>query len=432
MNTNTLSEHRCADKCTDFKATGEQCNHCLVSNSEIPNSSDFEVGDAVVYLSAKKPDTIHYIRTVSTKFEYVVLDNADVVNFDSIRHATVAEFTNNRRLPQGVTFADVDLGDDTHIENHISPLCPSDFNNNNLTIKSDTQNNLAIQNDALNCMESCYIKKKQQVELLQTEVARLNAIVERLKTEKLATQVELDAHRDDLNPSNSTPLNFEEYENRCGYHNLLSRVQGIHEALRILHNNPEDFDFYSVERKYYYHSEKTENLISLQALQNAVCHYFIDVFGGIQAIQYIVDEAPEGATHFNREYLNLNPKNKHMSVWVDGIWKPEHYGFLTFKDITTLSVNLSDLKDVLDHIKYNEVSETAYSISYSYLTKSTEEQIQFFNKQKKIAEDEEDQQEVISFDHQADGAYLLWLRLTKNCRNPSDNERFQVLVGAKA
>lgn len=225
MNSITLSEHRCANKCTDFKATREQCNHCLVScpeisdnssYSKIPNSSNFVVGDAVVYLSAKKLDTIHYIRTVSTKFEYVVLDNADVVNFDSIRHATVAEFTNNRRLPQGVTFADVDLGDDAHIENHISPLCPS------------------------------------------------------------------------------------------------------------------------------------------------------------------------------------------------------------------------DLQDVLEHIKFNAVSESAYSFSYSHITKSTEEQIKFFNEQKKIAEDEENHQEAISFDHQADGAYLLWLRLTKGCRTQSDNERFQVLVGAKA
>ena len=121
-----------------------------------------------------------------------------------------------------------------------------------------------------------------------------------------------------------------------------------------------------------------------------------------------------------------------MSVWNNGTWIPRPYSFLTYKDITTLSVNLTDLKDVLDHIKYNKVSESAYSISYSHLTKSTEEQIQFFNKQKKIAEDGGDHQEAISFDHQADGAYLLWLRLTKGCRNPSDNERFQVLVGAKA
>ena len=186
MNINTLSEHRCADKCTDFKATREQCNHCLVScpeisdnssYSKIPNSSNFVVGDAVVYLSAKKLDTIHYIRTVSTKFEYVVLDNADVVNFDSIRHATVAEFTNNRRLPQGVTFADVDLGDDAHIENHISPLCLSDSR------KNESQSPLSIKQDALSRMESCYIEQKKHVELLQTEVTRLNSTVERLKAE---------------------------------------------------------------------------------------------------------------------------------------------------------------------------------------------------------------------------------------------------------
>ena len=186
MNINTLSEHRCADKCTDFKATREQCNHCLVScpeisdnssYSKIPNSSNFVVGDAVVYLSAKKLDTIHYIRTVSTKFEYVVLDNADVVNFDSIRHATVAEFTNNRRLPQGVTFADVDLGDDAHIENHISPLCLSDSR------KNESQSPLSIKQDALSRMESCYIEQKKHVERLQTEVTRLNSTVERLKAE---------------------------------------------------------------------------------------------------------------------------------------------------------------------------------------------------------------------------------------------------------
>ena len=181
MNINTLSEHRCADKCTDFKATGEQCNYCLVScpeisdnssYSEFPNSSNFVVGDAVVYLSAKKLDTIHYIRTVSTKFEYVVLDNADVVNFDSIRHATVAEFTNNRRLPQGVTFADVDLGDDAHIENNISPLC-----------KTESQPVLIIERD--------------------------NQIIERLKAENVVLQAkvdELQAENKILNQAASTHL----------------------------------------------------------------------------------------------------------------------------------------------------------------------------------------------------------------------------------
>ncbi len=379
MNINTLSEHRCADKCTDYKATGEQCNHCLVSCPEISDNSSYsEFPNSLNFKLSELKQIIAEMTAANDRLilKYMGEKRQDLAAIHGSFNVALAGLIFQLELPQGNT--------------------------------------------------------KKHTQLAETELYRQKQKVELLKTEKLATQVELDADRDDLNPSNSTPLNFEEYENRCGYLNLLSRVQGIHEALRILHGNPEDFDFYSVERKYYYHSEKTENLISLQALQNAVCHYFIDVFGGIQAIQYIVGEAPEGATHFNREYLNLNPKNKHMSVWNNGTWIPRPYSFLTYKDITTLSVNLTDLKDVLDHIKYNKVSESAYSISYSHLTKSTEEQIQFFNKQKKIAEDGGDQQEAISFDHQADGAYLLWLRLTKGCRNPSDNERFQVLVGAKA
>ena len=44
----------------------------------------------------------------------------------------------------------------------------------------------------LNHIESCYIGKKKQVELLQTEVARLNSIVERQKSEMVAMQVEID------------------------------------------------------------------------------------------------------------------------------------------------------------------------------------------------------------------------------------------------
>ena len=44
----------------------------------------------------------------------------------------------------------------------------------------------------LNHIESCYIGKKKQVELLQTEIARLNAIIERQKSELVAMQVKID------------------------------------------------------------------------------------------------------------------------------------------------------------------------------------------------------------------------------------------------
>lgn len=66
------------------------------------------------------------------------------------------------------------IGDDAHIENHVSPLCRVDGKT------------------ALNNMESCYIEKKKHAELLETEVARLNSIIERQKSEMVAMQVEID------------------------------------------------------------------------------------------------------------------------------------------------------------------------------------------------------------------------------------------------
>ena len=69
------------------------------------------------------------------------------------------------------------MGDDAHIENNISPLCLSDSR------KNESQSPLSIKQDALSRMESCYIEQKKHVELLQTEVTRLNSTVERLKAE---------------------------------------------------------------------------------------------------------------------------------------------------------------------------------------------------------------------------------------------------------
>lgn len=100
-----ISKHPCGNKCTDFK--DEQCKTCLVGEREEQSEAEFLVGDAIAYLSSRKPDTIQYVKTVSTKFEYLVLDNADVVNFSSVRHATIAELNANRRL----TDAEMALGE---------------------------------------------------------------------------------------------------------------------------------------------------------------------------------------------------------------------------------------------------------------------------------------------------------------------------------
>ncbi|MDH0032537.1 MULTISPECIES: hypothetical protein [unclassified Acinetobacter] len=364
MNINTLSEHRCADKCTDFKATGEQCNHCLVSNSEIPNSLGFADGSAVALSnpSFKLSELKQIIAEMTAANDRLILKymsekRQEIAAIHGSFNVALAGLILQLELPQGNT--------------------------------------------------------KKHIQLAETELYRQQQKAELLKTEKLATQVELDAH-----------------------HQLLSKVGGIQHALNILYGNSDDFSFYSLEQRYYCHSVTIGNLISIEALEVAVCQYFIERFGSIQAIQYIVDQAPKEATHFNYAYEKLNPREESLSLWVGGKWVLQAIGIFTYKKTTAESVSISDLQIVLEHYKSVEFSESTisgeHSFSYSQITKSTEEQIKFFNEQKKIAEDGEDQHEAISFDHQADGAYLLWLRLTKGCRKQADNEHFQALVGAKA
>lgn len=124
--------------------------------------------------------------------------------------------------------SDFIMGDDAHIENHISPLCLSDSR------KNESQSPWSIKQDALSRMESCYIEQKKHVELLQTEVTRLNSTVERLKAENVAMQVELDKSRNQAykhlesceNSLNSQTIRFDELS------------QKVIAAIEII-NNPE-------------------------------------------------------------------------------------------------------------------------------------------------------------------------------------------------
>ena len=121
MNNNT---HPCANKCSEFK-DGEQCFFCLIN--ETVNRG------------------VYSMHRTEHRIDHIVEPN--------------------------------DMVDDAHIENHISPLCLSDSR------KNESQSPLSIKQDALSRMESCYIEQKKHVELLQTEVTRLNSTVERLKAE---------------------------------------------------------------------------------------------------------------------------------------------------------------------------------------------------------------------------------------------------------
>ena len=200
MNNNT---HPCAGKCRRFKE-GRQCSYCLINETRIQG----------VYLIHRTEHRIDHI-----------------VGFNN-------------------------MVDDAHIENNISPLCLSDSR------KNESQSPWSIKQDALSRMESCYIEQKKHVELLQTEVTRLNSTVERLKAEnkilheaaakhlrnqnhfmdlynRLVEQLypyALDLHEPVDGDVNITPQEFIDGYNRaleCVHYNLLEMMESDEEYIRM-------------------------------------------------------------------------------------------------------------------------------------------------------------------------------------------------------
>lgn len=214
---------------------------------------------------------------------------------------------------------------------------------------------------------------------------------------------------------------------------LLSVVGGINQALKILNDNPDAFDWYSLEKNYYYGTRSNENLISIDQLQQACNQYFVTVFGGIKAIQYIVENAPVGATHFDRYFQKIDLLARELFLWVDGKWEQQELRIMGFNNAIADSVALNDLKNTLETYQPKVIPTFAESnFTYEQITQSTVERIQYFNQQKEVAQDDGDHSEADSFDNQADGAYLLWFHLTKSCQSKFDLERLQTLVGARS
>ena len=127
------------------------------------SDNDFLVGDVVVFdekLSMR--DDLLTVDAVLDGGRYLGLsDYRYALPVDRVRHATAEEIQASKRLATIQS-----MGDDTHIENHVSPLCHVD------------------EKTALNNMK--------QAEPLEKEVARLNSIVERQKSELVAMQIEID------------------------------------------------------------------------------------------------------------------------------------------------------------------------------------------------------------------------------------------------
>ena len=131
------------------------------------SDNDFLVGDVVVFDEKLSRDDLLTVDAVLDGGRYLGLsDYRYALPVDRVRHATAEEIQASKRLATIQS-----MGDDAHIENHVSPLCITDSTNH---------------------IESCYIDKKKQVELLQTEVARLNQKCERQAAEMVAMQVQID------------------------------------------------------------------------------------------------------------------------------------------------------------------------------------------------------------------------------------------------
>ena len=201
-----MSNHPCANKCSEFKE-GRQCFYCLIN--ETVNSGVYSMHrtehriDHIVGFNNMGDDPLYTITCThcSRLFEDDSdLDNTlydaeldeyhdgcpdrktdswmmDITPVSKSNLISRKQFLLKNGLPYFTYKELLEIGDDAHIENNISPLCLSDSR------KNESQSPLSIKQDALSRMESCYIEQKKHVELLQTEVTRLNSTVERLKVE---------------------------------------------------------------------------------------------------------------------------------------------------------------------------------------------------------------------------------------------------------
>ncbi|NAS06689.1 hypothetical protein GPS47_14110 [Acinetobacter haemolyticus] len=122
-----ISKHPCANKCSEFKA--EQCKHCLISTDfELSADADFIAGDVVVLTGVCRnfhsDDLFEIQRRFTNTLRVIKSKNHKLLVSDNeIRHATPVELQQNRRVNKIIL--DDDMGDDSHLENNISPLCKS-------------------------------------------------------------------------------------------------------------------------------------------------------------------------------------------------------------------------------------------------------------------------------------------------------------------
>lgn len=213
-----LTEHKCAGKCPEFK--GDQCHHCLIQQIEkrefelgvapedayvkcgtsqvidctgisskkvelrfkagevvVTASPEFKVGDWVVLANtiSTEPSLAQILKTDGrwSIVKWLEDDTESNIRLDFLRHATPEEINAGHRLDHFVAVND--MGDDAHIENHISP----------------------------NCRINCF----QDDTSMGTRTVDIEAENERLKTENLAMQAEIDELQQELEAQREETIN---------------------------------------------------------------------------------------------------------------------------------------------------------------------------------------------------------------------------------
>lgn len=87
----------------------------LTQDSQTGKSDDLKVGDWVVFIDPKRTDRLFLVFGIQDGWIDLSLDGfPGTERTESVRKATIQERLKGHRN---------DLGNDTHIENHVSPSC---------------------------------------------------------------------------------------------------------------------------------------------------------------------------------------------------------------------------------------------------------------------------------------------------------------------
>lgn len=194
-------------------------NDVICAAEASDSDSDFVVGDMVV-----KQNESWLYRVYVIHNGVIYIDNTccavHPVNCKHIRHATAQEIAAGGRLDN----AQLDIGDDTHIENHISPLCKT-TSQKVLVLESDKQiiERLKAENKMLHEAAATHLRNQNHFMDLY------NRLVEQLYPYALDLGEPVDG---DVNITPPEFTNGYNLARECAHYNLLEMMESDVEYIK--------------------------------------------------------------------------------------------------------------------------------------------------------------------------------------------------------